>query len=58
MADHRPTLIKAPPLDPKKAQIENALELTDLAIIGPVRRRSPRRRPGRGGGEVKKGEKV
>ena len=38
MADHRPTLIKPPPLDPKKAQIENALELTDLAIIGPVRR--------------------
>lgn len=32
----RSTLIKAPELDPSKAQIENALELTDLSIIGPV----------------------
>jgi hypothetical protein len=32
----RATLIKAPELDPGKAQIENALELTDLSIIGPV----------------------
>ncbi|KAK6063738.1 Acyl-coenzyme A thioesterase 8 [Seiridium cupressi] len=31
----RPTLIKAPELDPSKALIENALELTDLSIIGP-----------------------
>lgn len=33
----RSTLIKAPEIDPSKAQIENALELTDLSIIGPVR---------------------
>ncbi|KAH6647012.1 acyl-CoA thioesterase [Truncatella angustata] len=31
----RATLIKAPDVDPSKAQIENALELTDLSIIGP-----------------------
>ncbi|KAF3014997.1 hypothetical protein E8E14_007575 [Neopestalotiopsis sp. 37M] len=31
----RATLIKAPELDSSKALIENALELTDLSIIGP-----------------------
>ncbi|KAI1486850.1 acyl-CoA thioesterase II [Biscogniauxia mediterranea] len=35
MADHRPTLVKPPPVDETKAPIENALELTDLSIIGP-----------------------
>lgn len=37
MTEHRPTLVKPPPLDSTKAQIENALELTDLSVIGPVR---------------------
>lgn len=36
MAEQRSTLVKPPPLDSTKAQIENALELTDLSIIGPV----------------------
>ncbi|KAI1263744.1 acyl-CoA thioesterase II [Xylariaceae sp. FL1019] len=31
----RPTLVKEPPLDESKAPIENALELTELSIIGP-----------------------
>ncbi|KAI1875955.1 uncharacterized protein JN550_001451 [Neoarthrinium moseri] len=31
----RTTLVKPPDVDPTKAQIENALELTDLSIIGP-----------------------
>ncbi|KAH8662028.1 acyl-CoA thioesterase II [Xylariales sp. PMI_506] len=31
----RPTLIRPPELDSTKAQIENALELTDLSVIGP-----------------------
>ncbi|KAI0125238.1 thioesterase-like superfamily-domain-containing protein [Xylariales sp. AK1849] len=31
----RATLIKVPEVDPSKAQIENALELTDLSVIGP-----------------------
>ncbi|KAI1505920.1 acyl-CoA thioesterase II [Biscogniauxia marginata] len=35
MADRRPTLVKPPPVDESKAPIENALELTDLSIIGP-----------------------
>ncbi|KAK8061366.1 acyl-CoA thioesterase II [Apiospora phragmitis] len=35
MTEHRPTLVKPPPLDSTKAQIENALELTDLSVIGP-----------------------
>ncbi|KAK8104093.1 thioesterase-like superfamily-domain-containing protein [Apiospora kogelbergensis] len=35
MAEQRSTLVKPPPLDSTKAQIENALELTDLSIIGP-----------------------
>ncbi|KAI1077559.1 Thioesterase/thiol ester dehydrase-isomerase [Whalleya microplaca] len=35
MGDHRPTLVRPPPLDETKAPIENALELTDLSIIGP-----------------------
>lgn len=36
MADN-PTLVRPPPLDPKKSAIENVLELTELAAIGPVR---------------------
>jgi hypothetical protein len=36
MAASRPTLVKAPSVDESKAPIENALELTDLSIIGPV----------------------
>ncbi|KAI1103194.1 Thioesterase/thiol ester dehydrase-isomerase [Jackrogersella minutella] len=35
MGEHRPTLVRSPPLDTSKAPIENALELTDLSIIGP-----------------------
>ncbi|KAI2639188.1 thioesterase-like superfamily-domain-containing protein [Xylaria nigripes] len=35
VAAKHPTLIKAPPLDESKAPIENALELTELGIIGP-----------------------
>ncbi|KAI8624886.1 Thioesterase/thiol ester dehydrase-isomerase [Xylariaceae sp. FL1651] len=35
MAASRPTLVKAPPVDESKAPIENALELTELSIIGP-----------------------
>ena len=35
MAD-RSTLLKTPPDDPNKAPIENALEVTDLAVLGPV----------------------
>ncbi|KAI1420843.1 Thioesterase/thiol ester dehydrase-isomerase [Xylaria sp. FL1777] len=31
----RPTLVKPPPVDESKAPIENALELTELSIIGP-----------------------
>ncbi|KAG7291886.1 hypothetical protein NEMBOFW57_001909 [Staphylotrichum longicolle] len=34
MAD-RPTLLRTPPDDPKLAPIENALEVTDLAVLGP-----------------------
>ncbi|ORY60597.1 acyl-CoA thioesterase II [Pseudomassariella vexata] len=35
MADHRPTLIRAPPEDPTKSLVENCLELTELGIIAP-----------------------
>ena len=35
MAD-RPTLLRPPPDDPNKAQIENALEVAELAVLGPV----------------------
>ncbi|KAI0837914.1 Thioesterase/thiol ester dehydrase-isomerase [Hypoxylon sp. FL0890] len=35
MGEHRPTLVRPPPVDTSKAPIENALELTDLSIIGP-----------------------
>lgn len=35
MAD-RPTLVRVPPVDPSKSAIENVLELTELAAIGPV----------------------
>ncbi|KAI1089345.1 Thioesterase/thiol ester dehydrase-isomerase [Rostrohypoxylon terebratum] len=35
MGEHRPTLVRPPPVDESKAPIENALELTDLSIIGP-----------------------
>ncbi|KAI5860629.1 Thioesterase/thiol ester dehydrase-isomerase [Durotheca rogersii] len=35
MGEHRPTLVRPPPLDESKAPIENALELTELSIIGP-----------------------
>ncbi|OTA62701.1 Thioesterase/thiol ester dehydrase-isomerase [Hypoxylon sp. EC38] len=35
MGEHRPTLVRPPPVDKSKAPIENALELTDLSIIGP-----------------------
>ncbi|KAH6628274.1 thioesterase-like superfamily-domain-containing protein [Chaetomium tenue] len=31
----RSTLLRPPPEDPKKAQIENALEVTELAVLGP-----------------------
>ena len=30
------TLVKPPPIDPSKSQIENVLELTPIADIGPV----------------------
>lgn len=32
----RPTLIRPPPDDPDKAPIENALDVLDLSVIGPV----------------------
>lgn len=35
MAD-RPTLLRQRPDDPNKAPIENALEVTELAVLGPV----------------------
>lgn len=35
MAD-RPTLLRPPPEDPGKAPIENALDVTELAVLGPV----------------------
>ncbi|KAK4102902.1 Thioesterase/thiol ester dehydrase-isomerase [Parathielavia hyrcaniae] len=34
MAD-RPTLLRPPPDDPKKAPIENVLDVTELAVLGP-----------------------
>ena len=36
MSEPRRTLVRQPPQDTTKAPIENALELTDLSIIGPV----------------------
>ncbi|KAI1181240.1 thioesterase-like superfamily-domain-containing protein [Nemania sp. FL0916] len=35
MTTAHPTLVKPPPVDESKAPIENALELTELSIIGP-----------------------
>ncbi|KAH9889168.1 acyl-CoA thioesterase II [Xylariomycetidae sp. FL2044] len=35
MGDNRRTLVRPPPVDKSKAPIENALELTELSIIGP-----------------------
>ena len=35
MAD-RPTLLKPPEWDPNKAPIENVLDVTELAVLGPV----------------------
>ena len=32
----RPTLIRAPPVDPSKSPLENSLELTTLSDVGPV----------------------
>lgn len=32
----RTTLLRPPPEDPNKAQIENALDVTELAVLGPV----------------------
>lgn len=33
----RSTLLRPPPDDPNKAPIENVLEVTELAVLGPVR---------------------
>lgn len=33
---HQPTLVKPPPEDPNKSPIENVLEVTELAVLGPV----------------------
>ncbi len=44
----RPTLLRQPPDDPNKAPIENALEVTEMAVLGPVRlssRHTPNNRP-------------
>ncbi|KAG4222186.1 hypothetical protein PC116_g29338, partial [Phytophthora cactorum] len=35
MGERFPTLVRPPPVDTSKAPIENALELTELSIIGP-----------------------
>lgn len=35
--DERTTLLRPPPPDKSKAPIENALEVTELAVLGPVR---------------------
>lgn len=32
----RPTLLRPPPEDASKAPIENALEITELGVLGPV----------------------
>ena len=32
----RSTLLRTPPDDPNKAPIENAIEVTELAVLGPV----------------------
>lgn len=34
--NERPTLLRPPEPDPKKAPIENVLEVTELAALGPV----------------------
>lgn len=34
--DERTTLLRPPPPDPNKAPIENVLEVTELAVLGPV----------------------
>lgn len=36
-ASGRSTLLRQPPDDPSKAPLENALELTELGVLGPVR---------------------
>ena len=35
--EQRSTLLRQPPPDPNKAPIENVLEVTELAVLGPVR---------------------
>lgn len=35
--DERTTLLRPPPNDKSKAPIENALEVTELGVLGPVR---------------------
>ncbi|KAB5560026.1 acyl-CoA thioesterase II [Coniochaeta sp. 2T2.1] len=35
MADNRVTLLRPPPDDPNKAPIENVLDVTELAVLGP-----------------------
>jgi len=35
-SESRATLVKPPAIDPEKSAIENVLELTELAAIGPV----------------------
>jgi hypothetical protein len=32
----RTTLVRPPPEDPNKSPIENVLEVTELAVLGPV----------------------
>jgi hypothetical protein len=34
--EERVTLMRPPPPDPNKSPIENALEVTELAVLGPV----------------------
>lgn len=47
----RPTLIRPPPKDPDKAPIENALEVLELSVIGPVRAMLPLCPPSEHGGD-------
>lgn len=35
--DERTTLLRPPPNDKSKSPIENALEVTELGVLGPVR---------------------
>ena len=35
----RTTLLRPPPADPNKSPIENVLDVTELAVLGPVSRR-------------------